>query len=381
MSESVSANAAFLPAIVTVATVGVAMSVVLPLLSLEMERMGVSSTVQGLQTAIGGLANIVAVPFVPGLAARFGVRPLLLASLMLITIGVLAFKLIPSLAAWFAIRVVYGAALGAMFVLSEYWIVSTATAARRGFIMGAYATVLSLGFAAGPALLALTGSHGWTPYLAAAGLSLAGLVPLLLTSARPPPPTGDRKEARVLAMIRVAPAATLAAFVVGAIETAGVAHLAVIGVRGGLGDSVGALLVSVFAAGNVASQIPMGLLADRFDKHRLLVALAVVGLAAILAFAAAVPNVPVSMACLFIAGGAVGALYTVGLATMGARFTGIELASANAAFVILYSSGLTFGPFLAGAGLDAAGTTGFAAALALLLVGFLAITSRDVRTA
>ena len=57
-------------------------------------------------------------------------------------------------------------------------------------------------------------------------------------------------------------------------------------------------------------------------------------------------------ATLFVWSGLIGTLYTVGLAHLGARFTGADLASANAAFVILYNAGLALGPPVVGGGMD-----------------------------
>jgi MFS family permease len=372
---------AYLPAIVMVAVCGLGLSLMLPLLALEMERLGVSSFAQGLQAALAGIAIALTAPFVPALAARFGVRRVIMAALALAITTTLLFKALPSMNIWLVLRLVFGAALGTLFTLSEYWIVSTAPEARRGLIMGAYATILATCFAIGPALLALTGSAGWPAYALAALCMLTALVPLLLAPVLPPPSaprdgTGGRMAA-VGRTIAMAPGLTLAAFLAGFAETAGMSHLAVIGVRTGYSESAAALLVSLFAAGNVVMQIPAGLLSDRMDRQRLLVLLAVAGAAALAVFAFALSAWPaLSMAALFLAGGAVGALYTVGLAGLGARFSGLELATANAAFVMLYSSGLTVGPLIAGAGLDLAGPVGFAGAIVVCLAGYISALLR-----
>ena len=57
-------------AIACVAVVGIGLSLSIPLLSLEMERMGLSNTWIGVNTAIAGVASIVVLPFVPRLAAQ-----------------------------------------------------------------------------------------------------------------------------------------------------------------------------------------------------------------------------------------------------------------------------------------------------------------------
>jgi predicted MFS family arabinose efflux permease len=71
-------------------------------------------------------------------------------------------------------------------------------------------------------------------------------------------------------------------------------------------------------------------------------------------------------ALLFIWGGLLGGLYTVGLAHLASRFTGADIAGANAAFVVLYNVGLTTGPPLVGAAMDWSNPHGFAWALTTL---------------
>ncbi len=59
-------------------------------------------------------------------------------------------------------------------------------------------------------------------------------------------------------------------------------------------------------------------------------------------------------------GGVVAGLYTVGLSLIGQRFTGADLAAANAAFIFFYAIGTIAGPAAIGAGMDIDGPEGFA---------------------
>ncbi len=85
-------------------------------------------------------------------------------------------------------------------------------------------------------------------------------------------------------------------------------------------------------------------------------------------------------AVLFVWGGSTGALYTVGLAHLGARFAGADLASANAAFVLLYNVGLVIGPPVAGGGMDALPPHGFPLSLAAFFALYVAIVLWRLRT-
>jgi MFS family permease len=359
-------------AIILITLVGLGISITVPLLALEMERMGVPSTLAGINTAAAGLGNILIVPFIPKLAQKFGARLVIMASILVMSVTILAFKLVPDIWVWFPLRFAFGAALGALFTLSEYWINAVAPPAKRGFVMGVYATALAIGFAAGPALLGLAGTTGWFPYMIAATIPMLGLLPILVLRAEAPA-LSSSEDTHVWGFIFVLPAATMAALVFGAIETASVAHLPVLGVREGYGERLSAAMVSLFAAGNIVSQVPIGMLADRMDKTRLLllIALASLFLSIILG---QVFSIGWALALvLFLLGGIVGALYTVGLSLLGARYSGIDLANANAAFVILYSSGLTLGPPAAGIGIDFGGVPGFAATLAIILAAYAAV--------
>jgi len=367
-------------AIALIAAVGVGLSLTIPLLSLEMERMGLSGGWIGANTAVAGVASLLVVPFVPRLAARVGVLPLLWASVVLVALTLLSFRILYGFAWWFPLRFLFSSALGVLFVLSEYWINTAAPPGRRGLVMGIYATVMGLGFAVGPGILALVGTGGWPPY--ATGAALFGLAALPLLLARDlSPEIGHGTGRTVGSFLVAAPAATLAALTFGALETGSFALLPVYALRIGFEADAAASLVSAAALGNAALQIPIGLLSDRIDRRVVLVAAASAGVVG----AALVPplsgHTPALLAVLFLWGGLTGALYTVGLAHLGARFTGADLASANAAFVLLYNIGLIVGPPVVGWSMDAVPPHGFAGALGSFCALYLAVVLWRMLTA
>ena len=75
-------------------------------------------------------------------------------------------------------------------------------------------------------------------------------------------------------------------------------------------------------------------------------------------------------ALLFVWGGVVAALYTIGLAHLGSRLSGSDLASANAAFVLCYGVGMVLGPQAIGIGMDVLGKDGFGWTLALFFAAY-----------
>ena len=367
-----------LAAILTISFVGVGLSLMIPLLSLEMERMGASPSLNGLSTAVAGVANIVIAPLVPGLSARFGQKRFMAAAVLVLALSSLAFPLLPSIPAWFVIRFIFGAAIGVLFVLSEFWITASAPEAQRGLVMGIYATVLATGFALGPAVLWLTGTQGWPPYLACAGLMLLALLPVAIAPARVPP-IEDTPKPALLRLIALAPVATLAALMFGALETGMFSQLPLWGVRVGLGETEAALLVTVMALGNLLLQVPLGMVSDRMDRRKLLLLCALFGVFGMLLMPLFAPAGLMLKGLLFFWGGITGAIYTVGLAHLGARFPASEVAAANAAFIMLYSFGMIAGPPFVGTAMELGGVLGFPLALAAMLAAYAVLIAARMR--
>jgi MFS family permease len=359
-------------AITTVTIVGIGLSLSATLIALRLAEAGYSGRAIGLNAAAGGLATLATAPFVPALARRLGVRQLLILSLFASAFSLAAFALTKGYWAWFVIRALFGAALTILFAASEFWISSAAPPQRRGMIMGLYTTGFALGVALGPSILALTGAQGEASFLVASALFVLAALPIGLLGGRAP--VLERPaQISVLAFIMTMPAVTLAALVYGAIETSAMGLLPVYALRSGLGAATGAVLVTVFALGNGVFQTPIGIISDRFDRRRLLALVAGFGaIGALLLPFAREAGFAAFAALLFVWGGVVGSLYAIGLAHLGSRYRGAELASGNAAYILLYSAGMLAGPPLMGIGLDLA-PAGFFIALAILLAAFLGL--------
>lgn len=270
-------------------------------------------------------------------------------------------------------RFANGAALAILFVTSEFWINTVADEHRRGVVMGLYAAVLSIGFAAGPALLLLTGTEGVFPFAAGAAIMLIGLLPVFLGSVAAP--VLDRPDREFTAFLFTAPLVILAAFVFGAVEAAGMSFLPLLGSRLGLAETDAALLVTLVALGNIALQVPIGLAADRVDRRVVLLGCALAGIAGSILLPLIGSSLWLAALILLPWGGAVSGLYTVGLTHLGSHFSGASLAGANATFVMFYSLGIAVGPAATGIAMDFLPILGLPLALAVLFLIYVAVAS------
>jgi len=351
-------------AISAITAVGITIGLGLPLLSIILERRGISSTMIGLNSAMAGIAAMVAAPLTTKLAHRYGVAPTMIWAVLLSALGALGFYYADAFWLWFPLRVVFHGATTTLFVLSEFWINAASPPSKRGLVLGIYSTVLSLGFAAGPLLLRLVGSEGVLPFLVGAGIVTLAAIPIFV--ARGESPVLDEKpEMHFFRYIFLVPTATAAVFVFGAVEAGGLSLFTLFGTRSGFLESQTAVLLTVMGIGNVIFQIPLGLLSDRIsDKRPLLTILAVVGLVGSLLLPLLIDNWMLMAVILLFWGGSVSGLYTIGLGHLGQRLRGSDLAAANAAFIFCYAIGTIAGPLVIGTSIDIAGGNGFAYAIA-----------------
>ncbi len=357
-----------------IAVVGLSFGLTLPLVSIILEGRGVPGSVIGANSAMPALALLLFTPLVPRVIARAGVRTTLAVSLAIVAGSIVSLKLFDTLAAWFVIRFVMGMAEASLFAISEAWINELAPNARRGSIMGIYTAILAGAFALGALLLSVTGTDGWTPFVAGAVICSAAGLPLAGIRARSLALEG-KPAGGVVFYIRTAPVATAAAIVYGAIETGTFALLPPYGLRNGFDAAGAAQLLAVVAVGSVVLQPPIGWLADRMERTRLLMICAGAGVIGGATLPLVIAWPVVLWPSLFVWGGVVAGLYTVGLTLLGERFRGPDLVGANAAFVMLYGLGALVGPPLSGSAMDIWNPHGFAAALAVVCLAYLVLAA------
>ncbi|MEX6507892.1 MFS transporter [Jiella sp. M17.18] len=361
-------------AIASISAVGIALGLGLPLLSVILERRGVPATLIGANTAVAGIASLIAAPMVTPIARRLGVRLSMLLAILFSGISAIGFYLLVPFWTWFPLRLVFHFSITALFVLSEFWINAAAPPGKRGLVLGIYATVLSLGFAVGPWIFSQVGSSGFTPFGIGAGVIFFSAIPLFLAWNRQPSIGEDRRKGSFWRYIFAVPTATGAVLIFGAVESGGFALFPVYGERVGFSEAASAQLLIAIGIGNMLMQIPIGILSDRVaDRRRLLSFFALVGLVGTLFLPLLVKDWTLMACLLFFWGGVVAGLYTVGLAHLGSRLSGSELASANAAFIFCYSAGMLIGPQTIGTAMDMFGPDGFAWSLALFFALYLVL--------
>lgn len=350
---------------------GMTIGMATPLVALTMIAAGHGGLAVGLNAAAQALTLLAVGPFVPWVVRRVGPVPVLVGGLLLAAAALAAFPLLPSLAAWFALRMLLGLGGACDWIVSETWINSLAAGPRRGRIVALYSTLWGGGVAAGPLLLILTGTDGARPFLVGAGLLLAACLPVLAARRLAPAMAERASPAGIMAVLPVAPLAIGAALMAGFGEGTVFALLPVWGTGVGFSPRSAVLMMSVFAAGSILLQMPLGWLADHMDRRRLLLILTGATLLCLAAIPLLVGTPGALWPAMFLWGGAVAGYYTVGLVLLIERFDAADLASANTTFIMAYTAGMVVGPALGGGAMDLWRPHGLMPALALPAIGFL----------
>jgi MFS family permease len=323
-----------------------------PLMALVLQRGGASSLEIGAVTSISTLAVMLCGPLYPGAIARLGLRFAILLGIGVSTAIVLLMPLLPSFQGWLALRFVTGCALGLEWIASEIWLNTLSTDRSRGTVMGTYATVFAAGVMAGPLLLQITGTAGWRPFAVGALCLALTALPLLAARDRTAGDAGPPERLQWLRIARAAPTVMLAALIAGLVESAYVSLLPVFALLRGLDERSSLLLVTVFLAGNVILQLPIGRLGDRIGRQRVLALCAGVCVIGPIVLSA-VMGVPwLVWPLLLLWGGTMYGFYTQGIALLGESYPHTELADANTVFVLVYCAGGLVGPTLGGLAMD-----------------------------
>jgi MFS family permease len=339
----------------------------LPLLSLVLEKQGVGTTMIGFSTAVQYLAVLAAAPFVPRLMARQGPVPMMLCAIVATVILLLALPALPNVYVWFLLRFLLGIAESFMWIAGEAWLNHVAQDERRGRTVALYGMAAGGGFALGPLLLAAVGSDGWLPFLVCAGVTLLAVLPLALVRGTAPKLEGI-PSASAWRYVLLAPVAMLGYLVFAATDAIIMSFFPIYGVGSGLTEAAAIGLISVFAIGTIAFQLPVGWLMDNVNAMSIVLVAILAMLCASVALPWVIPHGGWNAAFMFVFGGTFAALYIIPLTMLGRRFKGADLSAAATVFSVMFCFGAVAGPPLSGVGMAYLGNDGMRWALVLIYI-------------
>jgi len=316
--------------------------------------------------------------------SRLGLKACVVAGICCAALVLILMPAWPGVVFWLVLRFITGCALGLSWIASEVWLNSVSDDESRGTVMGIYGTVFSAGVMMGPALLEWTGTRGSLPFAVGSVCLLLTLVPLAVMQRVADSARAFTPMRNLAGTVRRAPVVMLAALVAGLIESAELTLLPLFGVHAGFPERGALLLVTVFMAGNVVLQAPIGMLADRSGRHLMLGVCALLSCIGPLLLLPWLATPALLWPLIFVWGGTLYAFYSQGVALLGQEYAAAELPTANTVFVMVYCLGGVIGPSVGGLAMDLWPDHGLQSLLsgaAFVLLGGLVWGSRRRRAA
>lgn len=340
-------------AIATVASCDIAMGLTLQMLPLLMEKSHVPAWIMGLNAAMSPLGIMIGGPFLPRIVSRFGSKRVVYIAILVTMATLAAFKLFPSVWAWFAIRFVFGMAAGTLFTVSEAWIMSGAEQSNRGRTMGLYTSVLAISFSIGPLIIPFTGIDGWAPWLI--GILCVGMSAVPLAFLRISEDSFRHEEGGGFwAFVARAPLLLFAVGTLTFFDAVILSFFPIFGLRSGLPVEQVTTILGVSIIGNALLQLPIGLLADKWSRLGVIVLSAVITAVLALSMIWTIQSWLI-WPVMLVLGTTAYAIYTIALTILGDNFKGPDLIAGSAAFAAMWGVGGILGPPIAGAATDAFG--------------------------
>ena len=359
-------------ATIALAVASLSHGLTMPLLSLVLSHQGVDETLIGLNTGTYFIAIFAVAPFVSRLMRTRGPALLMLVSILAMAALFILLRAFPNVWIWFPLRFGLGVAASFLWIAGEAWVNHAADEVRRGRIIAIFGVVVSAGFALGPAILSLTGTEGWAPFLATTGLLLAAgavLVPALGSAPR----LRGKSSGPLARYVLIAPVAMFGYFVFAAGDAVLLTFLPIYAVEIGLAEADAIRLLAVLAIGSMALQYPIGWLADHANGFAIVAGVALVLLAGSAVLPWVIPHAAMGNLFMFIYGGALGALYTMSLILLGRQFRGADLSAASAMLSVMFCIGAFIWPPLGGAVMDQLGARAMPVVLVLAFALFVPV--------
>ena len=363
-----------------VAVSGFSQGMILPLLAIILEQHGVPSSVNGLHATGLYIGVLIASPFMEKPMRKFGFKPIIVFGGLLVFVSMALFPVWGALWFWFILRITIGIGDNMLHFGTQTWITTTSSKESRGRDIAFYGLFFGIGFTLGPLMTRLLSINEALPFLLSALLSM--IVWSLLLFVRNKWPEEDAHTGHVSSSfkryaqtLRMGWVALLPAFGYGFLEATLHGIFPVYGLRIGHDIETLSLIIPCFAAGSVISQLPLGMLSDRFGRKNILIGVLSAGTVCFF-LATFLESSVIALFILFtLAGIFVGSLFSLSISYLTDILPRSLLPTGSIMTGISFSIGSITGPFLGGLFIQLIPGVSFFYVIVFMLLCVLAATT------
>ncbi len=269
--------------------------------------------------------------------------------------------------AWTIGRVLIGFCFSGVYVTAESWLNNAADNDNRGKALSLYMIVQMAGIVLAQYVLVFADIEGYTLFIVASVMVSVAFAPILL-SISPTPAFEAAKPMSLRELIGFSPLGCMGMFLLGGVFAAQFGMAAVYGTMIGLTIAQISGFVSAIYVGALILQYPIGWASDRMDRRLLiLIASAVSGVAALVAFASGGDFTMLLITGFFI-GGTTNPLYALLIAYTNDFLEHEDMAAASGGLVFINGVGAIAGPLITGWMMGLFGPKGFFLFIAFLMI-------------
>ncbi len=342
------------------------------LIPLMFTNAGLSKSTIGVLMGIEIAAAFIMAPLLPRLVRHWGMGRVLFIAGIIRNSMLLILPLCNSATLWLPAMFCAGSGGFSLYITTQIWLNSLSQDKRRATVLSALTALLSLGIAAGPLILELTGRTGFFPFLVSSMLCSLIALPFYLRRASLP----ERMEERgvhVLAVIRQSPIAVLGGTVSDFIFFSMTSFLVLYGLAHGLSEAQAALLITAMMCGGIIIQVPVGWLSDHINRRLMVLICTIIPLICSQILAVIITGTYEPWIIFAFCSGALSGIYSTSLALLSETFRGKDLIAANSAFAMMNSVGGLSGVIVSGVAMDIWGPEGLPYSIAFICIVYLLI--------
>lgn len=336
----------------TVAISGLSQGMLLPLISILLEKHGVSSSVNGAHATAMYIGVLLVSPFMEKPLRKYGYRPIIILGGFIVLLSLALFPLWHSFLFWFVLRLLIGIGDHMLHFAIQTWITDFSPHHHRGRNLSLYGLFFGIGFSIGPMLASLVERSEPLPFLLSSLLSLLGWLAVFFIKNEHPETEGDASRfdlsRRFVYTWKYAWAALLLPFTYGFLEASIHGIFPVYALREHLSVQQVAAVLPAFSIGSILFQLPLGMLSDRLERKWVLCVALLIGSISFMSAPFFIHSLIGLFICFFVAGMFVGSLFSLGITYMADLLPKQLLPTGNLLSGILYSIGSMSGPFIIG---------------------------------
>ncbi len=364
----------FLILISTVSISGFSQGLLLPLLSVLLEKQGVSSIYNGLSSSALYIGMLIASPFMERPVRKYGYKPVIVFGLSIVTLSMILFPIWSNFYFWIVLRFIVGIGDNAIHYASQLWITTTADPRRRGRSLSVYGLSYGVGFAIGPLGLILASIDNRLPFAITTILFIIVILIVLQINNLKPEDTKERKANKNYRKVyTLAGLALMPMFIYGFLEATLNVGFPIYGLRTGLEEKNVSILLSSFVVGSLLFQLPLGFISDYIGRKKTLVIITFIG-GVLFCMIPFVQSIQLLILLFVLAGGFTGSLYSLGLAYVTDLLPFSLLPTASIIATIHFGVGSMIGPYLSGLSLEVFAPESIFYLIAVIILSFTILT-------